>query len=138
MWESNSRAKKYFQNEDDYDDAMILFQQCKKFAELSFEGAQVELLDSMDEWDDYLLNQVIDLLESRALENGDLALFEQSKKIKNLQNQKQSINKKFSINSIPIDEAFDDYINHCKTSWKKNSSIENSYRKSYYPILKAV
>ena len=73
MWDL--RAKKYFKTLDDYDDAMILFQKCKKFAELSLEDAQDELLDSMDEWDDYLLNQVIDLLESRALENGDLALF---------------------------------------------------------------
>ena len=58
MWESNSRAKKYFQNEDDYDDAMVLFQKFNQLKKLSFEDVQGQLLDSMDEWQDYLLNQV--------------------------------------------------------------------------------
>jgi endo-alpha-1,4-polygalactosaminidase (GH114 family) len=138
MWESNSRAKKYFQNEDDYDDAMVLFQKFNQLKKLSFEDVQGQLLDSMDEWQDYLLNQATDYVESKALENGDHALLEEAKRVQNLQAQNYLINKNISINSIAIDEAFDDFINQCKNSWKKNSSIENSFRKSYYPILKAV
>jgi len=138
MWESNSRAKKYFQNEDDYDDAMVLFQKFNQLKKLSFEDVQGQLLDSMDEWQDYLLNQATDYVESKALENGDHALLEEAQRVQNLQAQNYLINKNISINSIAIDEAFDDFINQCKNSWKKNSSIENSFRKSYYPILKAV
>ena len=119
MWESNSRAKKYFQNEDDYDDAMVLFQKFNQLKKLSFEDVQGQLLDSMDEWQDYLLNQATDYVESKALENGDHALLEEAQRVQNLQAQNYLINKNISINSIAIDEAFDDFINQCKNSWKK-------------------
>jgi len=42
MWDS--RAKKYFKTEDDYDDAMVLFEKYKKYSELSFEDAQDQLI----------------------------------------------------------------------------------------------
>ena len=136
MW--NLRSQQFFPDEEIYAKAMKLFGQFKKRWKMSFDNAQKDFLDSLDESDDYLLERATDYLESLALENGETKNLEEIREIKNYVNQNISINKNSSVNSIPIDEAFDDYINHCKTSWKKNSSIENSFRKSYYAILKAV
>ena len=41
MWDS--RAKKYFKNIDDYDDAMVLFQKFNQLKKLSFEDVQGQL-----------------------------------------------------------------------------------------------
>jgi len=135
MWDS--RAKKYFKTEDDYDDAMVLFQKFKKFTELSFEEAQDQLLDSMDERDDYLLNQATDLLESRALENNNAEVLKEVRAIKSIVDKITLVTKSSSVHSISMDEAFDNFVNQRKNAWKKNSFMENSFRKSYYPILKA-
>jgi len=47
------------------------------------------------------------------------------------------VTKSSSVHSISVDEAFDNFINQRKNAWRKNSSNENSFRMSYYPILKA-
>ena len=43
-----------------------------------------------------------------------------------------------TVNSVPLDEAFNEFISHHKTSWREDGTMESSYRVSYYPVLKAV
>ncbi len=133
MWDS--KAKKYFKTKKDYEDGMDLLFEFKK--KMTFEDAQDELLDSMDEWDDYLLNQATDLYEYKAFLNGDNSLLNEIKEIKKSIDQIRISNKSSSVNSISMDEAFDNFVNQRKNAWKKNSFMENSFRMSYYPILKA-
>jgi integrase len=39
---------------------------------------------------------------------------------------------------VGLDNAFEEFISHNKTSWKGSSTMENTYRVSYYPVFKSV
>ena len=138
MWDL--RAQEYFPDEKTYSKALLLLQQFYEVKKMSFESAQT-FLDSLDDSPDSsknLLDQAVDYANSIALENGNLQLTEELQKYDERLPQKHLKNQRFSIHSISIDEAFDDFINQIKKTWGKDSTMENSYRKSYYPILKAV
>jgi integrase len=138
MWDL--RAQEYFPDEKTYSKALHLLQQFYEVKKMSFESAQT-FLDSLDDSPDSsknLLDQAMNYANSIALENGNLQLTEELQKYDERLPQKHLENQKFSIHSISIDEAFDDFINQNKKTWEKDSTMENSYRKSYYPILKAV
>ena len=81
MWDS--RSQQFFPDEEIYAKAMKLFGEFKKRWKLSFDDAQKDFLDSLDESDDYLLDRATDYLESLALENGATKNLEEIREIKN-------------------------------------------------------
>ena len=81
MWDS--RSQQFFPDEEIYAKAMKLFGEFKKRWKLSFDDAQKDFLDSLDESDDYLLDRATDYLESLALENGETKNLEEIREIKN-------------------------------------------------------
>ena len=66
-----------------------------------------------------LLDQAVNYANSIALENGNLQLTEELQKYDERLPQKHLENQRFSIHSISIDEAFDDFINQIKKHGKK-------------------
>lgn len=139
MWDL--RAKLYFPDEITYHKAMALFQEFRKVCKLPFHEAERLLFDLMDDEtgsDSYLLDRATDYQESLALESGNSQLLKEIGELRALIGQSQVTHKNSAIHSVSLDEAFDEFISHSKTSWKANSTMENSFRVSYYPILKSV
>lgn len=142
MWDL--RAQQYFPDEITYHVAMKLFQQFRKYVKdknISFEDVQNRFLDHFDDEtgsDSHLLERATDYHESIALERGDLNLFDEIRSLRAQLHNQRGLQRNSAIHSVSLDEAFDEFIRHSRASWKTGSTMENSFRVSYYPVFRSV
>jgi len=139
MWDL--RAQQYFKDEQSYHEGMKLFQQYlksvtkyKKFDDISKHF--FDLLDDETGSESRLLENAVNYHESLQIDKGNNPYTDEIQQLRTMLSSGNKLNS--SVNSIPLDEAFDEFISHHKTSWREDGTMESSYRVSYYPVLKAV
>ena len=139
MWDL--RAQQYFKDEQSYHGGMKLFQQYLKAVVQypKFEDISTyffDLLDDVSGSDSRLLENAVNYHESLQIEKGNNPYANEIQQLRTMLGSAKGKNS--SINSVTLDEAFDEFISHHKTSWREDGTMESSYRVSYYPVLKAV
>lgn len=141
MWDL--RAQQYFKDEESFHEAMKLFQEyLKAEAEYSdFEGISKNFLDNLDDVtgsDSRLLTNICNYFDSLAIDKGVNPYARQIENLRNFIGVNPNFSKNPNINSVTLDAAFEEFISHNKTSWKSGSTMENTFRVSYYPVFKSV
>jgi integrase len=139
MWDL--RAKQYFKDEQNYHEGMKLFQQYLKAVTKyqSFEDISTHFFDLLDDEtssDSRLLETAANYHESIQIEKGVNPYLDEIQRLRTILGSTNGSNS--TVNSVPLDEAFNEFISHHKTSWREDGTMESSYRVSYYPVLKAV
>ncbi len=139
MWDL--RAQQYFANEQSYHEGMKLFQQYlkavvqyPKFEDISTHF--FDLLDDVTSSDSRLLENAVNYHESLQIDKGNNPYANEIQQLRTMLSSSNKTNS--SVNSVQLDEAFDEFISHHKTSWREDGTMESSYRVSYYPVLKSV
>lgn len=146
MWDM--RAQQYFKSEESFHAAMKLFQQFLKASAQypDFESLSKNFFDNLDDSsgnDTDLLERAVNYHASIQLQSGQNPYARELEQLKQLvqshittsSGSSSSANK---LHAVKIDDAFDEFIRQRVAGWRSDSTAENSYRVSYYPIFKAV
>lgn len=141
MWDL--RAQQYFKDEQSFHEAMKLFQEyLKAEAKYSdFEDISKNFLDNLDDVsgsDSKLLANICNYYDSLTIGKGVNPYVNEIEKLRGYIGETSGFIKNSTINSVSLDDAFEEFISHNKTSWKGSSTMENTYRVSYYPVFKSV
>lgn len=141
MWDL--RAKQYFKDEQAFHEAMKLFQEYLKAESKysDFEELSKNFLDNLDDEtgnDSKLLSNICNYYDSLTIGKGVNPYVKEIERLRNFIGESQSFSKNSNITSSTLDSAFEEFISHNKTSWKGSSTMENTFRVSYYPVFKSV
>lgn len=142
MWDL--RAKQYFRDEQSFHEAMKLFQRYLKADSKylnDFEGLSKNFFDELDDVtgsDTKLLVTAGDYYHSLKIENGTNPYEDEIRRLRSFLHIQTETQNSLKINSVPLDEAFEEFIGHNKTSWSSSSTMESTYRVSYYPVFKSI
>ena len=146
MWDM--RAQQYFKSEASFHAAMKLFQEYLKATAQypDLESLSRHFFDNLDDStnnESDLLERAINYHASLKIEKGDDPYAQQIQQLKSLLQThitNPSVNNATTtgLHSVKVDDAFNEFIKQKASGWRGDSTAENSYRVSYYPIFKAV
>ena len=146
MWDM--RAQQYFKSEESFHAAMKLFQEfLKASAQYSdFESLSAHFFDNLDDTtgnDTDLLERAVNYHASIQLQSGQNPYAKELEQLKQLvqthiTTSSGSSERVGNLHAVKVDDAFDEFVRQRVAGWRSDSTAEDSYRVSYYPIFKAV
>ncbi len=140
------RQKQYFKDEESYHRGMKILQEYLKrdASNLSFSKMEDVLFELIDDTtnDMDLLERSINYRNSLLIEKGHDPYSKQLSVLTDLvariqTSAVQTLDTK-EVNGVSLDDAFEEFINIKKINWKSVGGMEQTYRQTYFPILKEV
>mgnify|MGYP000936359105 CR=1 FL=1 len=83
------------------------------------------LLDDETSSDSRLLETAANYHESIQIEKGVNPYLDEIQRLRTILGSTNGSNS--TVNSVPLDEAFNEFISHHKTSWREDGTMESSY-----------
>lgn len=145
--------RQYFTSEEGFAAAMKLLQRYVNAYSIhkTFEEFQTEFLDQLDDVTDRqseLLAKALEYHQAKALTNGNEYI---DKSVRNPEQSSLSLNDDLlkalterlsshsntydAINSVPIEQAMEEFINSKRLNWNSQGGMENVFRKECFPLL---
>lgn len=133
----NELIKEYFNDDEDFAAALKLLQQYndKTIQYNTWKSIEENYFIHLDDYDEYLLTQVLDYRKAVNLIHPDTGASSTISDSESRLHEAIKNQHKAHINSIPLVQAFDEFISDNKSNWKSDGKNEKNYRKEQFALF---